>query len=318
MELPQKAARLFPDEYLTHKEQIMKTRILTTVSATALMAVSMPAVAQVNADSDPRWQYRSEMDDRQAGTMPRIGDTRRYGERAPVPPERDVFERSWDSTAAAPEYIWEDRSRLFDGRQPVVGESILLGAHNTAGSMLGKKIYNPQGQQLAMVEDIVIDRDGNARKIVLQEGGFLGLGGQTLAMDYKKLVSPGTEDRLMQSIDTESLRNAAAPFDYRPDSRAVPEDGLNVSRLLGGSLLNNRNEKVARIDNVTFERGRVGYAIVSFEHLLGMGGEQVALKFSDLQPVYGANGKVNLQMTQGQSEDFYIFIERNGLERRRF
>lgn len=56
----------------------------------------------------------------------------------------------------------------------------------SADELLGKKLTNPQGEDLATIDDMIIDRGtGKIEAIVIREGGFLGFGGTHVAIPYK-------------------------------------------------------------------------------------------------------------------------------------
>lgn len=56
----------------------------------------------------------------------------------------------------------------------------------SADELLGKSLKNPQGEELATIDDMIIDRGtGKIEAIVIREGGFLGFGGTHVAIPYK-------------------------------------------------------------------------------------------------------------------------------------
>jgi sporulation protein YlmC with PRC-barrel domain len=52
--------------------------------------------------------------------------------------------------------------------------------------LIGKPVYNPQGQKIGHVDDFVIQRDRVLITIV-NVGGFLGIGGRLIAIPYSSL-----------------------------------------------------------------------------------------------------------------------------------
>lgn len=52
--------------------------------------------------------------------------------------------------------------------------------------LIGKPVYNPQGQKIGNVDDFVIQRD-KVLMTIISVGGFLGIGGRLIAIPYSSL-----------------------------------------------------------------------------------------------------------------------------------
>ena len=285
----------------------MKFRILTTVSAIAMMAaVAMPAHAMSeNDDYRARTYSQSHRENMDRIQNMKMMDERQAGEIS----ERTMIERPLEQDTS---YRMRERASAA----PFLTESIQVSQNNTARGMIGKKTYTPDGEVVASVEDIIIDRNGNAEKVVLRDSGFLGMGGSLVSMDYDRLVRPERQGDVLQSVDRGAM-NQARRFSYAasPGSRdAMPVDGLSVAQILDGDLLDANNRRVARVDNLTFRDGNVDYLIVSYNDVFGMGGETAAIRYSDLQPVRTGSGSVDFRLSGNQSQDFQDY--RNMTQRR--
>jgi sporulation protein YlmC with PRC-barrel domain len=63
--------------------------------------------------------------------------------------------------------------------------------------LIGKPVYNPQGQKLGNIDDFIIQRD-RVLMTIINVGGFLGIGGRLIAIPWssiqmtpKGMVIPG-------------------------------------------------------------------------------------------------------------------------------
>jgi sporulation protein YlmC with PRC-barrel domain len=72
--------------------------------------------------------------------------------------------------------------------------------------LIGKPIYNPQGQKIGHVDDFVIQRD-RVLMTIINVGGFLGIGGRLVAVPYsslrmtrKGMVLPGATKRTVGKL----------------------------------------------------------------------------------------------------------------------
>jgi hypothetical protein len=54
-------------------------------------------------------------------------------------------------------------------------------------SVLGKGVRGPAGEDMGRVVDLLFDRDAHPRSVVIDFGGFLGVGSRRIAIDWKLL-----------------------------------------------------------------------------------------------------------------------------------
>lgn len=55
----------------------------------------------------------------------------------------------------------------------------------TAISVLGKKVQGPAGEDMGRVTDLLLDPDAHIKSIVIDFGGFLGVGSRKIAIDWR-------------------------------------------------------------------------------------------------------------------------------------
>ena len=56
---------------------------------------------------------------------------------------------------------------------------------DTVLSVLGKKVLGPDGEDMGRVTDLLLDRDAHITSIVIDFGGFLGVGSRKIAIDWR-------------------------------------------------------------------------------------------------------------------------------------
>jgi len=61
-------------------------------------------------------------------------------------------------------------------------------------SVLGKKVRGPAGEDMGRVVDLLLDHDAQLHAVVIDFGGFLGVGSRKIAIDWQ-LVRFAPEDR---------------------------------------------------------------------------------------------------------------------------
>ena len=61
--------------------------------------------------------------------------------------------------------------------------------------LLGSKVRDEAGEDMGMVVDVVVDRDGKPRALVIDFGGFLGVGSRKIAIDWRLVhLQPKNKD----------------------------------------------------------------------------------------------------------------------------
>lgn len=61
--------------------------------------------------------------------------------------------------------------------------------------ILGKKIIGPDGKELGLIVDVIVDAQARPHAAVIDFGGFLGVGSRKIAVDWRLLkLTPGAPD----------------------------------------------------------------------------------------------------------------------------
>jgi len=100
-------------------------------------------------------------------------------------------------------------------------------------AILGRKVVGPNGEDLGLITDMIVDRDGRPLAAVIDFGGFLGVGSRKIAVDWKLLqFDPGHRDRkVVLPLDRREIEEAP---EYRagsaPTQMLGPSTGGNGDR----------------------------------------------------------------------------------------
>ncbi len=238
----------------------MKNKILATVSIFALMGI-IPAMAETLKSQSQISAETSAIDSL----------------------SQDSKKAMENIKTDAVEAYEEIKATLIGNEKDEKNAPVVIDSRRTARGMIGHDIYNEKNESVAKLTDIILDKDGKAIMIVVVGDKFLGMGKQA-AFDYDSVVR-GEEDGDVIMPLTEKIIENAAPFSYdKVDGdkrvRVVPNNGYRVSVLLDGKLVNQKNETVADIENISFKNGMADKLIFGFDKTLGFGGQRAALNYN--------------------------------------
>jgi sporulation protein YlmC with PRC-barrel domain len=90
----------------------------------------------------------------------------------------------------------------------------------TASTLIGEKVIDAAGERLGEVKDIMLDvTEGKIQYVVVECGGFLGIGEKFFAIPYGILSIDTGEHALVLNQDIEVLKNAPGfDKDHWPDT----------------------------------------------------------------------------------------------------
>jgi sporulation protein YlmC with PRC-barrel domain len=79
----------------------------------------------------------------------------------------------------------------------------------TAKSIIGDRVENNQGEKLGEIKDIMLNvHTGCSEYVVLEYGGFLGMGEKLFAIPFKALILDADKKVFVLNRDKEYLKNA--------------------------------------------------------------------------------------------------------------
>ncbi len=74
-----------------------------------------------------------------------------------------------------------------DMKPATASDSSLQGSTWRASKVVGLSVYNDNNESLGSINDLLTDKDGNIKAVVLGVGGFLGVGEHLVAIPFDKI-----------------------------------------------------------------------------------------------------------------------------------
>ena len=106
---------------------------------------------------------------------------------------------------------------------------------STLGSILGRDVKSPKGEDLGRVVDVLADAQGHVRVAIIDFGGFLGVGNRRIAVDWPLLrFDLSIRDKpLILSVDRQKLQSAPEYNSNKPSvlmPPAAPDDAPDAGQ----------------------------------------------------------------------------------------
>jgi hypothetical protein len=106
--------------------------------------------------------------------------------------------------------------------------SITSGTLIAGGKVKGTNVYNPVGDKLGNVDDIMIDKvSGRAIYAVMSFGGFLGMGEKHHPLPWSTLKYDAQKGGYVVNLDKKQLQDAPN-YDRGSEVKWTPEYGRRV------------------------------------------------------------------------------------------
>jgi hypothetical protein len=104
--------------------------------------------------------------------------------------------------------------------------AIALDRRNDVEGVLGKEVRSSADENMGRIIDVMVDRNAQPRAVVIDFGGFLGIGSRKLAVDWNLLhFGPADDGRGRITMDLTAEEVRAAP-EYKEGKPVVILDSL--------------------------------------------------------------------------------------------
>lgn len=287
--------------------KISISKILGCASVLAIMAITPVMADTVRADQQA--QDQAQPGSAEAKVNPRGTEVTKGDIKEGLNDAKDSISKTSHKVANAIDDKYHDVKAVVLGKdqQGATFNHETFQTSYSAKAIIGQSIKDSQGKNVAKIQDIILDKDGNAKSIIVQDGGFFGVGGKMAALDYSSVIKSSDDAEILMPVSKDTVKNVAE-FSYKPSDKngvqVLPSDGVSLKEVLASNILTPDSKKLASVDNVIMSKGQATKLIVGFDKTLGLGGEKAALDFNDAKLTREEGGKVTLQLSDAQSSSF--------------
>jgi hypothetical protein len=207
----------------------------------------------------------------------------------------------------------------------LIGKSLYAADRDATGA--NKTALDQDWDNVGEINDLLLGGDGEVKAVLLDIGGFLGLGEKTIAMDMSELTfipDEGAADDYFVTValSREALEAAAEFTPIDSDEPAMSMDHLTMGTawdrpstqregyvevmgadviaadLQGAPIYGANDERLGEVEELVInEAGKVEAAFVDIGGFLGMGEHRIAMSYDELQIMKDADG-----------DDLHIFV----------
>ena len=159
----------------------MRETTILAVAALAVLALGRPAAVAVAQTSGPG---------QAAGAAP-----------APAAPVRPAAPATTSPPAEAGA---GERYRSYAAVAAEGFRGSVAGGYSV-DQLMGRDVVGPDGGEIAEVADLLVEADGRVRKVVVDVGGFLGIGAKPVVLDIAQLSRRADSEDLHTPMTREQL-----------------------------------------------------------------------------------------------------------------
>jgi hypothetical protein len=116
-------------------------------------------------------------------TVPEVAPDESLSETETIAPEVDTDTMATDEAIEAPDVAATDE--VYIGEQAT--------EEDLASNWIGQSLYNANDENLGDINDILLDKDGAVRAVIVGVGGFLGIGEKDVAVSFAA-IEPRTDE----------------------------------------------------------------------------------------------------------------------------
>jgi len=208
-------------------------------------------------------------------------------------------------------------------QEPAAAAPVPRAEGSIVTNIIGESVYNGTGddaENIGKVTDVVFDKDGMAKSVVIGVGGFLGVGAKNVAFDYDKLqwaekngdrwlVAQTSKDELTAHPEFDSKPYGPAPAPATSTDAAAPKapattdtaqapaaapaepmkraDGNLATNIIGETVYNGTGDDAQNIGSVNdimlSKDGKAESLVIGVGGFLGLGAKNVTYDFNKAQ-----------------------------------
>jgi|HigsolmetaAR204D_1030405.scaffolds.fasta_scaffold04450_2 sporulation protein YlmC with PRC-barrel domain len=144
---------------------------------------------------------------------------------APTPGGTDQPPSAQDMAPATPPTtgMGDEGTAAMDPATPPAGDTgMAAGPEVSVEEMVGRNVIGADGESLGKVADVVVDPvSGEMKQLVIESGGFLGIGAKTVAVDMAEAEIRPEEGIFLSSVTQADIEGMP---EFDPETQTQPLD----------------------------------------------------------------------------------------------
>lgn len=206
------------------------------------------------------------------------------------------IERAADKVAKAAKDVVDD--------EPMVIGQANIAVDASADKMIGKPVMNAGGEHVGSVHDVIFAQNGQAKFLIVADGGTMSLGDKKAAFDYSAINGRDANGAVLTSITEAQIDNAMAfSYDANGDAntQVMAANETSAREVIGAKVTDPQDNTVASVEDVSIENGNAAKLIVAYDQFLGLGGKKASLPYDQVSMADNKAGKPNFRLNARQA-----------------
>ncbi|WP_084395802.1 PRC-barrel domain-containing protein [Henriciella aquimarina] len=172
----------------------------------------------------------------------------------------------------------------------------------SADELIGSKVIGVDGEEIANVDDLLVNASGEVESVIFKSGDFLDMAGKKGALPFEQIdltMNSENEPRFTVGMTEDAIQNVAE----------FEQDGMNdyrlVSEMIGTNAKLMNADETERIKDVIITKdGSVSYAVIADPMMMD---EPRQLAFNRITVEQGDGGNIVIDASADEIEALPVF-----------
>jgi sporulation protein YlmC with PRC-barrel domain len=275
---------------------MMKNIVLTAVSLPIIMMAS-PAISQTYDTQNPDKPFvetTNEAEIKENWEATKDAASEAWGD------TKKAVSNTAESVSETTQEIVDDVAAKLDTKIDV-RDYVENRNDITAKNVVGKPLYDQKGQKLGLIKDIVVSRNGVLKGIIVQHGGFMGLGSKKIMVGLESFQNKKYKNGFSIAMTKQNMSTYPEFYSTNP-----AHDLLLTSEIINSNIVDNTMQNIAKVNYMIITNGNIDKLIITYVD--GILTKFAVIDFSDAEIVVNKGPRIVFKLSEAESEQLKNYM----------